>query len=144
MLGVIPTAKALDLAKEAGVDLIEVSPNADPPVAKILDWGKYNYQQTKKAQAAKKNQKSKDMKQIRFGLKIGENDLDIKLKKVREFLEDGHKVKISAFFRGRELAHPEIGRQLLAKVVEKLEDVASVEQQPTMAGKLLSMTVKKK
>ena len=142
-LGVISKAEALRRAEEAGLDLVEVSPNATPPVARIVDWGKYNYQKTKKEQANKKKQKNLEVKQIRFGLKIGEHDLDIKLKKIRKFLEAGHKVKISAFFRGREMAHKEIGYQLLDKVTNKLEDIAVVETSPQMAGRHLSILVRR-
>jgi len=119
---------------------VEVSPNANPPVARIVDWGKYNYQKTK--QQKKSRTKSPDIKQIRFGLKIGDHDLDIKLKKIKEFLEAGHKVKITAFFRGREMAHREIGFTLLDKVMKKIEDIAVVEQEPRFTGKYLSMLVR--
>ncbi|MDX1766236.1 MAG: translation initiation factor IF-3 [Candidatus Saccharimonadales bacterium] len=142
-LGVLSKSDALRRADEAGLDLVEVSPNANPPVARIVDWGKYNYQKTKQAQKNKKKQKAAELKQIRFGLKIGEHDLDIKLKKVREFLEDGHKVKISAFFKGREMAHKEIGYELLDKVVKKIEDIAVVETEPQMAGRHLSILVRR-
>lgn len=134
--------QALAAAEKEGLDLVLVSPNAKPPVAKIIDYGKYKYQKEKKDKDNKKASKTKGMKQIRFGLKIGENDLDIKLRKVTEFLQEGHKVRISAFFRGREMAHPEIGHQQIKKALEKLGDIAIVEQEPSMAGKLLSITVR--
>jgi len=133
---------ALKEARDRGLDLVEVSPNASPPVAKIVDWGKYKFQQEKKKKDSKKASKAKDMKEIRFGLKIGDNDLDIKLKKVREFLIDGHKVKISAVFKGREMAHREIGYKVLDKAMDKLGDLAVIEQQPVMAGRRLGMTVR--
>ena len=142
-MGVISKSEALALAHERGLDLVEVSPNAKPPVAKIVDWGKYNYLKTKQLQKSKKAQKASELKQIRFGLKIGEHDLEIKLKKVREFLEAGHKVKVSAFFRGREMAHKEIGQQLLEKVIEMLEDEAVVDQKPLMSGRYMSMTLRR-
>lgn len=138
----MPRDDALRRAREHGLDLVEVSPNASPPVCKILDWGKYNYQKTKQIQKNKKKQKTSELKQIRFGLKIGDNDMDIKLKKITGFLEEGHKVRISAFFRGRELAHKEIGDALLQKVLNNLKDIAVVEQEPTFAGKHLSMVVR--
>ena len=143
-LGVISRQEALQKAQLAGLDLVEVSPNANPPVCKIVDWGKYNYQKTK---AQKKNKsKGHDLKQIRMGLKIGEHDLDVKVKKIKSFVEAGHMVKVSAFFRGREMAHKDIGYELLDKVVEKLggEEGVVVDQKPQMTGKHLSMTIRKK
>ena len=101
----VSRAEALQLAKDADLDLVEISPNAKPPVAKIVDWGKFNYQRTKQQQKNKKAVKTHDLKQMRMGLKIGEHDLEVKLRKVAGFLEDGHKVKMTLFFRGRELAH---------------------------------------
>lgn len=139
-IGVISRQEALDRAERAGLDLVEISPQANPPVAKIVDWGKYNYQKTKQRQKSK--QKTPELKQIRFGLKIGEHDLDIKLRKIRQFLEAGHKVKVTAFFRGRELAHKDIGYKRLDEVVEKLQDVAVVDQKPQMTGKHLSIVVR--
>lgn len=141
-LGVISRNEALQRAREAELDLVEVSPNADPPVAKIIDWGKYNYQKTKARQKSKKNTKTQDLKQIRFGLKIGQHDLDVKLRKIRGFLEDGHKVKITAFFRGREMAHKEIGYKLLEDVYEQIADIAVIDQKPQMSGKYLNMVVR--
>lgn len=133
---------ALARAREADLDLVEISPNADPPVAKIIDWGKYNYQKTKQLQKNRKNIKVQELKQIRFGLKIGKHDLDVKLRKIREFLEEGHKVKITATFRGREMAHQEIGYKLLDDVYEQISDLAVVDQQPQMSGKYLNMVVR--
>lgn len=141
-IGVLDTRDALQRARDAELDLVEVSPNASPPVCRIVDWGKYNYQKTKQQKASQKKNKSLDIKQIRFGLKIGEHDLDIKLKKVRSFLEAGHKVKITAFFRGREMAHKQIGYDLLDKVLQKIEDIAVVEQEPQFTGKYLSVLVR--
>ena len=138
----ISRSEALTLARQADLDLVEVSPNANPPVAKIVDWGKYNYQKTKLRQKNKKNAKAQDLKQIRFGLKIGQHDLDVKLRKIRGFLEEGHKVKITAFFRGREMAHQEIGYKLLDDVFEQIADIAVVDQKPQMSGKYLNMVVR--
>ncbi len=121
---------------------MEISPNATPPVVKIVDWGKYQYQKTKEQQRNKKRAKVMEVKQMRLGLKIGANDLDIKLKKIRSFLDEGHKVKIMAFFRGREMAHQELGYELLARIIEKLSDVAIVDQRPQMAGRNLSIVVR--
>lgn len=137
-------ADALKAANEYELDLVEISPAASPPVVKIIDWGKYQYQKTKEQQRNRKYAKASEMKQMRLGLKIGTHDLDIKLRKVRSFLEDGHKVKISAFFRGREMAHQELGHKLLEQIIEKLSDVAIVDQPPQMAGRNLSIVVRSK
>lgn len=129
-------------AEEAGVDLVEISPNADPPVAKVIDWGKYQYQKMKEQQKNHAKNKQSDLKQMRFGLKIGGGDLDIKLRKIRSFLADGHKVRIQIFYRGREMAHKELGYDMINKILTLLEDDAVVEQQPQMAGRNLSVTVR--
>ncbi len=123
------------------MDLVEVSPHAKPPVCKILDWGKYSYQKTKQQQS-KKKQKSVSIKQIRFGLKIGEHDFNIKLKKIKDFLEDGHTVRVSAFFRGREMAHKDLGHDLLKKVVDSVGDLSTVDQPATMSGKQLTIVLR--
>ena len=136
--------EALKVAEEAGVDLVEISPNANPPVAKVIDWGKYQYQQMKQAKKNRQSNKANELKQMRFGLKIGSNDLEIKLRKIREFLSEGHKVKIMVFYRGREMAHKELGYKLIDQVIEALEDDAVVEQKPQMAGRNLSITVRSK
>lgn len=141
-IGVISKQEALDKARAAGLDLVEISPQANPPVAKIIDWGKYQYQKTKQAQKNKKKSKALDVKQIRFGLKIGQHDLDVKLKKIRTFLEAGHKVKITAFFRGREMAHKDLGYKLLDRVYEQIEDIAVIDQKAQMTGKHLSIVVR--
>lgn len=130
------------MAEEQGLDLVEISPNADPPVCKIVDWGKYNYQRTKQLQKSRKNAKSLEVKQMRFGLKIGEHDLGVKLRKVREFLETGHKVKITVFYRGREMAHKDLGFKLADKVIEGFGDTIVVDQQPQLAGKQLSFVIR--
>lgn len=132
----------MDIAAEQGLDLVEISPDAKPPVAKIVDWGKYNYQRTKQQQKNKKAAKALEMKQIRFGLKIGEHDLDIKMNKVRKFLETGHKVKLTIFYRGRELAHKEIGFKLAEKVIDSFGDTIVVDQAPQFAGKQLNFVVR--
>lgn len=129
--------EALDLAQQRDLDLVEISPNADPPVVKIVDWGKYNYQRTKQLQKQKRTAKNPELKQMRFGLKIGDHDLDVKLKKVTGFLEDGHKVKITIFYRGREMAHRDIGFKLAERVIERYGDSVIVDQQPQLNGKQL-------
>ena len=143
-LGIVSRAEALKLAEEAGVDLVEISPNADPPVAKIVDWGKYQYQKMKEQQKNRKNSKQAELKQMRFGLKIGSGDLDIKLRKIRSFLEAGHKVRIQIFYRGREMAHKELGYELIDKIVALLDEDAILEQKPQMAGRNLSIVVRSK
>lgn len=141
-IGVLSRAEALSEAEKAGLDLVEVSPQASPPVARIVDWGKFLYQKTKEQQRNRKNSKTVEVKQMRMGLKIGTNDLNIKLKKVRSFLDLGHKVKIMAVFRGREMAHQELGYDLLKRVADELADVAVVDQRPIMAGRNLGIVVR--
>lgn len=141
-LGVLSKQEALELARERDLDLVEISPDADPPVCKIVDWGKFNYQRTKQLQKNRKTAKSLEMKQMRFGLKISQNDLDIKMGKVKKFLEAGHKVKITAFYRGREQAHREIGFNIARKVIEDFGDSIIVDQQPQLAGKQLNFVIR--
>ena len=144
-LGIMGLSEALKIAEDAGVDLIEISPNADPPVAKVVDWGKYQYQKTKEQQRNRRRAKTVELKQIRLGLKIGANDLEIKLKKIRQFLSEGHKVRIGIFYRGRENAHKEMGYEMLERVVAMLEeDGIVVEQKPQMAGRNLSIVIRSK
>jgi translation initiation factor IF-3 len=143
-LGILSRKEALLEAEKAGLDLVEISPNASPPVAKVVDWGKFQYQKMKELQRNKKNAKSTDIKQMRLGLKIGQHDLEIKLRKIREFLGDGDKVKIMIVFRGREMAHQEIGRELMQRILENLAEDAVVEGTPTMAGRNLSVSVRSK
>ena len=143
-LGIMSLSEALKIAEEAGVDLIEISPGANPPVVKVVDWGKYQYQKMKEQQKNRKNTKTIELKQMRMGLKIGSNDLEIKLRKIREFLADGHKVKITVIFRGREMAHQELGHEMMDKIINKLEEVSILEQRPIMAGRNLSITVRSK
>lgn len=143
-LGVLTRSEALRAAEEAGLDLVEVSPNAEPPVARIVDWGKYNYQRTKQAQKNRKNAKTADLKQMRVGLKIGDHDLDVKLRKVNGFLEAGHKVRITVIYRGRELAHKELGYQLAERIQGLLGEDIVTDQQPQFAGRMLSFVVRKK
>lgn len=135
---------ALKAAEAAGVDLVEISPNAAPPVAKIVDWGKYQYQKMKEQQKNRKSSKQSELKQMRFGLKIGSGDLEIKLRKIREFLVAGHKVRIQIFYRGREMAHKELGYEMIDRIVALLENDAILEQKPQMAGRNLSIVVRSK
>lgn len=135
-------SEALSLAEQQGLDLVEISPDAKPPVAKIIDWGKYNYQRTKQQQKNKRNAKTLEVKQIRLGLKIGEHDMQTKLGKVDKFIEIGHKVKITVFFRGRELAHKDIGFKLADTIIARFGDRILIDQQPQLAGKQLSFVVR--
>lgn len=135
---------ALKAAEEAGLDLVEISPGATPPVAKIVDWGKYQYQKMKEAQKNRRSNKASELKQMRFGLKIGQGDLEIKLRKIREFLTEGHKVRIQIFYRGREMAHKELGYDLVTKIGTMLEEDAVFEHQPQMAGRNLSVIIRSK
>jgi translation initiation factor IF-3 len=137
-------SEALKIAEEAGVDLIEISPNANPPVAKVIDWGKYQYQKMKEQHKNQKHAKTAELKQMRMSLKIGANDLEIKLRKIRDFLKVGHKVKIFIFFRGREMAHQELGYEMIDRIVALLENDAILEQKPQMAGRNLSIVVRSK
>jgi translation initiation factor IF-3 len=141
-LGILSRSEALAAAEQAGLDIVEVSPEANPPVAKIIDWGKYNYQRTKQQQKSRSKSKPLDIKQIRVGLKISDHDLGVKLRKVFEFLEAGHKVKITVIYRGRELAHKELGFKLAERIVEQLGDNAVVEQQAQFAGRQLNLVVR--
>lgn len=141
-LGILSRSEALQLAAEQDLDLVEISPDATPPVAKIVDWGKYNYQKTKQQQKSKRGTKTLEVKQMRFGLKIGEHDLGVKLRKVSGFLEVGHKVKITVFYRGRELAHKDLGFKLAQKIIDDYGDSIIVDQQPQLAGKQLSFVIR--
>jgi len=141
-IGIMSRSEALMRAQQAELDLVEISPMASPPVARIVDWGKYNYQKMKEQQKSRRNAKAGELKQIRLGLKIGANDLDIKLRKVTDFLSQGHKVKISVFFRGREMTHQDLGHALLDRIIKNLEEVAIVDQKPQMAGRNLSIVVR--
>jgi translation initiation factor IF-3 len=140
-LGVIPFAQALDTARKNNVDLVEVAPNAVPPVCRLLDYGKYKYEQTKKEREARKNQKVSMLREVRFRPSIGEHDLEAKLRSVIKFLDDGDKVKLTIVFRGREITHANIGSKLLKKVVDSLDDKAAVESQPVIDGKRMAMVL---
>src|ERR1041384_2358181 len=140
-LGILSRTEALQMAADRELDLVEISPDANPPVVKIVDWGKYNYQRTKQLQKNKRNAKNLEVKQMRFGMKISDHDLGVKLRKITDFLEEGHKVKIAIVYRGRENAHRELGFKLAERVIEKLEAIAAVDQPPQLNGKQLIFTV---
>jgi len=142
--GIVPTKEALIMAKERGLDLVEVAPTANPPVCKILDFGKYRFEQEKKLRDSKKNQKTLKLKEIRMQPKIGAGDLDTKAKHVQEFLDEGNKVKITIRFRGRELAHTELGYDVLKEVQNRLDGNYVIEKQPAMEGRFMSMTLAQK
>lgn len=136
-IGTVPTDEALKRAEDAGLDLVEVAPNLKPPVCKILDFGKYQYNLNKSQVEQRKKNKTKDTKEIRLGLKISDHDLDIKNKRADKFLSKGHKVKITIKFKGREIVHPELGRELLNKFLTTLETAHIIEKAPAKQGKQL-------
>ena len=142
--GIVPTIEALKMAKEQELDLVEVAPQANPPVCKILDYGKYRFEQEKKLRDSKKNQKQLKLKEIRMQPKIGSGDLDFKSKHIQEFLTEGNKVKVTIRFRGRELAHTELGYDVLNEVLKRLNDEYVIEKQPAMEGRFMSMTLSPK
>ena len=141
MVGVISKEEGLEIAFEAGLDLVEVSPNADPPVCKVLDYGKYKYEAQKKANEARKKQKIIDIKEIKMRPGIDEHDYQVKMRSVRRFLEEGDKVKMTIRFRGREMAHQELGRMVLDRVREEIDELAKVEQFPKSEGRLMTMVI---
>lgn len=141
MVGVMSPSDALEKAYAAGMDLIEVSPNANPPVCKILDYGKYKYEQQKKAAEARKKQKVVDVKELKMRPGIEEHDFNVKLKSAVKFLEDGDKVKFTLRFRGREMAHVDIGRDVLERFKAELKELSKVELQPKMEGRVMMMVL---
>jgi translation initiation factor IF-3 len=140
-VGVLATADALKMAEERGLDLVEVAPNADPPVCRLMDYGKFLYEQAKKEREARKNQKIVELKGIRLEPNTDEHDLDVKTKQARRFLEDGDKVKFSVKMRGRQLAHPDIAVKMLEEIAESMRDVAVLEQRPSQEGRVQSMVL---
>jgi translation initiation factor IF-3 len=138
-LGVMVTRDALDRAREKGLDLVEVAPNADPPVCKIMDYGKFKYQQQKKLQEAKKKQTVIKIKEVKFRPKTDEHDYQTKLKKIVKFLDDGDRCKVTIFFRGREIVHKDRGLMMLDRVVEDTQDIAKVESKPMSEGRTMTM-----
>jgi translation initiation factor IF-3 len=143
-VGVMPLKEALALAEEAHLDLVEIAPQATPPVCRVMDYGKFKYQQSKKQQEARRRQTTIQVKEIKVRPKIEEHDMGFKLKNTRRFLADGDKVKISVIFRGREIAHPDRGYRILAQMAEALADVGGIEQEPKLEGRNLSMIVSPK
>lgn len=141
MIGVTDIAKALMLAEEVGLDLVEISPGAEPPVCKILDYGKYKYEQEKKAAEAKKKQKVIEIKELKLRPTIGDHDYQIKMKQAKQFLEEGDKVKFSLRFKGREMSHSEIGMALMTRVKQDLEGLIRIDQEPKFEGRQVIMVV---
>jgi translation initiation factor IF-3 len=139
--GVISLEDALEIAEEAGLDLVEVSPQVDPPVCKVLDYGKYKYEQQKKANEARKKQKIIEVKEIKMRPGIDEHDYQVKMKNVRKFLEHGDKVKMTIRFRGREMAHQDLGLKVLTRVREELDEIIKIEQMPKTEGRLMVMVI---
>ncbi len=140
-VGVVSTHSAIERAAEAGLDLVEVSPGADPPVCKILDLGKYKYEAQKKKNEAKKKQKVIEIKEIKLRPNIDQHDYEVKMRNCKRFLEDGDKVKVTMRFRGREMAHQDLGMNVLKRVSEDVAELAKVEQQPKMEGRQMIMVM---
>jgi translation initiation factor IF-3 len=140
-VGVVATADALARATEVGLDLVEISPDAAPPVAKILDYGKYKYQEQKKAAEARKRQKIVEMKEIKMRPSIDDHDYDVKMRSIKRFFDEGDKVKVTLRFRGRELSHQELGWQVLQRVKTDTEPIAKVESEPRMEGRQMVMVL---
>ena len=135
------TRRALQMARDAEVDLVEVAPNSDPPVCRLLDYGKLLYLSSKKEKESRRGQKSTEQKEVRFRPNIGTHDLDAKVRKVREFIDDGSKVKLTVRFRGREAAHQQLGLSVLRRVADELKDEVRLERPPAMEGRALSMVL---
>jgi translation initiation factor IF-3 len=139
--GVVTPAVAIDMAEEVGLDLVEISPGANPPVCKIMDFGRFKYEQQKKAAEAKKKQKIIEIKEVKFRPNIDTHDYDVKMRSVTKFLGDGDKVKVTLRFRGREMAHQELGRDLLTKIADEIEEIGKIEAMPKMEGRQMIMVV---
>jgi translation initiation factor IF-3 len=140
-LGILPRTDALRLAEEAGLDLVEVAPTADPPVCRIMDYGKFKYEQSKREKESRKGIKHSELREVRMRVKIDEHDLDFKARTARKLLAEGDKVKVSVMFRAREITHPEVGREVLDRFVERIRDVSTVERAPALEGRMLSVIV---
>jgi translation initiation factor IF-3 len=139
--GIIPTSQALAIADEAGLDLVLIAPDATPPVAKIMDYSKFKYQQEKKKKEAKKNQKVIVIKEIKLSVKIAENDINYKVKHAKEFLEEGNHVKFRVFLKGREMSNPEAGVEVLNRVWHMIEDIAIMDKEPKLEGRYVNLLV---
>ena len=140
-LGIVPLDEAQELADEAGLDLVEVAPTADPPVCLIMDYGKYKYEQAKRDRESRRGSRHVQMREVRMKVRIDEHDLDFKARIARKLLEAGDKVKVSVMFRAREITHPEVGRDLLDRFVARIEDIAKVERSASMEGRFMSIMI---
>jgi translation initiation factor IF-3 len=140
-LGILPVDEALEMATAQGLDLVEVSPDAEPPVCKIIDYGKFRYQQDKRGREAKKKQRVIQIKEVRMRPKTEENDYQVKSRQIRRFLEEGNKAKVSMRFRGREHEHAALGQQKLERLMQDMQDVATIEQAPQMEGRILTLVL---
>ena len=143
-LGVLNTSEAIERARDVGLDLVEVSPNANPPVAKFLDVGKFKYEAQKKANAARKSQKTQDVKEIKMRPNIDSHDYDVKMRNVNKFIDNGDKVKVTLRFRGREMSHQQLGMELLQRVQEDMKETAKVEAYPKLEGRQMLMVLSPK
>ena len=141
MIGVMAPMRALDIARDRNLDLVEISPNALPPVCKIMDYGRHKYEQAKKENEARKNQKTITLKEIRMRPRTDDHDIEVKTRKIQEFLAEGDKVRVSVQFRGAEMRHPDLGRKLLDEIAEVLKGTATIERSPIMEGRMMSMIV---
>ncbi len=140
-IGVVSPERGLALAEEAGLDLVEISPNANPPVCKIMDYGRFKYEQQKRESEARKKQKTIDIKEVKFRPNTDRHDYDVKMRNVRRFLENGDKVKVTMRFRGREMAHQQLGRDLLERVAADIEELGKVESMPKLEGRQMIMMI---
>ena len=140
-IGILPIERALEIAEEQGLDLVEVAPLARPPVCRIMDYGKFRYEEQRKAREARKKQHQVQLKEVKMRPGIEDHDFDFKLRHARRFLEEGNKVKITMMFRGRQMAHPELGREVLDRVVQEVADVGKVESNPTMEARSMTMVL---
>ena len=140
-IGILPIERAMEIAEEQGLDLVEVAPMARPPVCRIMDYGKFKYEEQRQAREARKKQHHVQLKEVKMRPGIEEHDFDFKIRHARRFLEEGNKVKLTMMFRGRQMAHPEFGRQVLDRVTAALQDISKVESQPMMEGRSMTMVL---
>jgi translation initiation factor IF-3 len=140
-VGVVTIAEAMRIAEEAGLDLVEIAPNADPPVVRVMDYGKFKYEQSKRDREARRGSKQVELREVRMRVKIGKHDRDFKSRTARKLLLGGDKVKVSVMFRAREITHPEVARELLDSFAAELDDVADIERRPALEGRFMSMTL---
>jgi translation initiation factor IF-3 len=140
-VGIVTIAEAMSIAEEAGQDLVEIAPNADPPVVRVMDYGKFKYEQSKRDRESRRGSKQVELREVRMRVKIGKHDRDFKIRTARKLLAGGDKVKVSVMFRAREITHPEVARELLDGFAAELDDIATVERRPALEGRFMSMTL---